>query len=87
MEGMAQGKPFVVTDIRGNRDIIENNINGYLVEVNNIIETAKLIKKIEEEKNYKRMEENNLKSVEKYSIEKILKNMEGVYSESSINKS
>ncbi len=32
MEAMYVGVPSVVTDCRGNRDLIENNINGYIVD-------------------------------------------------------
>ena len=40
MEGMCAGKPFIVTDIRGNRDIIEDKKNGIVVSVDEVQETA-----------------------------------------------
>ena len=33
MEAMAAGKPVVVTDVRGNRDLVGDGDNGYLVEL------------------------------------------------------
>lgn len=33
MEAMATGLPLVVTDCRGNRDLIHNGINGYIVKI------------------------------------------------------
>ncbi|MCS5420927.1 MULTISPECIES: glycosyltransferase family 4 protein [Psychrilyobacter] len=87
MEGLAQGKPFVVTNIRGNRDIIIDNKNGYLVEVDDYGKTSEMIKKLGVGGNYRRIEKNNLKYAEKYSIKKILQNMEGIYNEGSISKS
>lgn len=80
MEGMAQGKPFVVTNIRGNRDIIKNNRNGFIVSVNDYQKTAEKIEKlmIDIEKNSE-IAENNFIDVNKFSIEKIIKNMEKIY--------
>ena len=46
MEGMAAKKPIVCTRIRGNIDIIQNEKNGYLVEVNDIDDTVKKIEKL-----------------------------------------
>jgi len=43
MELMACEKPVIGTDIRGIKDLIEDNVNGYLVNVNDSIETAKKI--------------------------------------------
>jgi len=79
MEGLAQGKPFVATNIRGNKDIIENNKNGYLVKVNDYIKTSKVIKKLEDKEIYRTMKEYNIEEVKKYSIHRILKEMEIIY--------
>ena len=80
MEGMAQGKPFIVTDIRGNRDIIKNDRNGFIVSVNDYQKTAEKIEELmtNVEKKLK-IAENNFIDVNKFSIEKIIKNMEKIY--------
>ena len=80
MEGMAQGKPFIVTDIRGNRDIIKNNQNGFIVLINDYQKTAEKIEELmtNVEKKLK-IAENNFIDVNKFSIEKIIKNMEKIY--------
>lgn len=75
MEGMAQGKPFIVTDIRGNRDIIEDGVNGFLVPVGDEKITAKKIEELFNEELRERIGKNNIQSVEKFSIEKILHEM------------
>lgn len=80
MEGMAQGKPFIVTDIRGNRDIIKNNENGFLVEVNKFKETANKIESLIKDRNLiLKIAENNFMDGDKFSIEKILKEMRKIY--------
>lgn len=80
MEGMAQGKTFVVTDIRGNRDIIKEFKNGLLVSVDDYKMTAKKLKLLIENRNLRtKIEKNNLNDVNKFSIEKILYDMEKIY--------
>ncbi len=80
MEGMSQGKPFIVTDIRGNRDIIKNEINGFIVPINNYEITTNKIEKIMKDKKLRfKISEHNFSDVNKFSIEKILKEMEKIY--------
>ncbi|MEG2347727.1 MAG: glycosyltransferase family 4 protein [Cetobacterium sp.] len=80
MEGMTQGKPFIVTDIRGNRDIIKDEINGSVVPINNFEITANEIEKLMKDKELRfKISENNFNDVNKFSIEKILKEMEKIY--------
>ncbi|WP_330112135.1 glycosyltransferase family 4 protein (plasmid) [Cetobacterium somerae] len=80
MEGMAQGKSFIVTNIRGNQDIIKSNKNGLLVEVDDFKETAYKIESLIKDRNMiSKMAENNFIDVNKFSIEKILKEMEKIY--------
>lgn len=90
MEGLAQGKPFIATDIRGNRDIIEDKINGYLIPVGDYKVTAEKLMTLNETKIYDQVKKSNLKHVEKYSIEQILKEMGAIQeetNESSLGKS
>lgn len=76
MEGMAQGKPFIVTNIRGNQDIIKNNKNGFLVKVNDFKNTADKIENlIKNPELISKIAENNFIDVNKFSIEKIIKAM------------
>lgn len=80
MEGMAQGKPFIVTDIRGNRDIIKDNQNGFLVSINDYKETAEKIEELMTDTQKKsKIAKNNFIDVNKFSIEKIIKKMEKIY--------
>lgn len=73
MEGMAQGKPFIVTNIRGNRDIIEDKKNGFKVEIGNHIQVVFKIKELLFNKELKdKIREKNYEDVRKYSLEKIL---------------
>ncbi len=56
IEAMALGKPAIVTDIPGNRDLVEHNVNGLLIAKKNAKELAKAIKYIYENPDrYKQM--------------------------------
>ncbi|HII4406631.1 TPA: glycosyltransferase family 4 protein [Clostridium perfringens] len=72
MEFMACGKPVIGTNIRGIRDLVEDKVNGYLVGVNDIKNTAEAIEKL-----YLNKEINNKMSINakinEYSIDKVLK--------------
>lgn len=82
MEAMKKEKPIVVTNCRGNRDLIKNNVNGIIVPLN---DKKELIDKI----NYiisnpdagKKLGESNSKIIDKYSIKQILPKYVKIYME------
>ncbi|MGL5934302.1 MAG: glycosyltransferase family 4 protein [Cetobacterium sp.] len=80
MEAMSAGKPLVVTDIRGNRDIVTQEENGLLVALNDIDATASALESLlYNPELYKKISENNYKKIESYSIVSILESMKEVY--------
>ncbi len=78
MEGMAQGKPYIVTNIRGNRDIVKDGTNGFQVDVGRSDLTAHYIKKLEDKNLLNRIRTANLKEVERYSYENILERVRDI---------
>ena len=74
MEALACGLPILCSDIRGNRDLIINNINGVLIE--NQVEVY--IKEIEKLINNKILEQKYNIS-ENLSIEKIEQKIKNIY--------
>lgn len=84
MEAMFIGLPIIVTNCRGNRDLIKNNVNGFIVEQE---DNNNFINKIEElynnEELRKEFGKNNKKDIKKYLLKNILKDMIAIYEESN----
>lgn len=82
MEAMSTGIPCIVSDIRGNVDLIENNENGFLCEPNDYINFAHAIVKIQNDKNIvNKFRINNLKKIKKYDSKIVKKQIGSIYEE------
>ncbi len=80
MEAMATGLPIVVTNSRGNRDLITDHYNGIVVGIDDDVACASAIEKIYMSNNMKTyFSKNNLDRIQAYSIESILLEMEEIY--------
>lgn len=85
IEAMALGKSSVVSNCPGNRDLIINDFNGYVIKSNEVIDYAQKINKIQNsneqreifEKNSFQLFENNFK------IETSIKTLENAYTKIS----
>ena len=88
MEMMSMKIPVVATNIRGNRDLIENGINGYLVSIKDPSQIAeKCLTLLTNENLSKQFGEKGREKIEKqFSIEKVLQQMEVVYQEMGLYK-
>lgn len=82
MEAMYKKKPIIVTDCRGNTDLIQNMKNGIVVEMNNqqqLRDAICLLKNDQEIQ--KKFAKNNKKIIGKYSIKNVMKEMDKIYKE------
>lgn len=77
MEAMAVGLPIVCSNIRGNVDLIENNINGYLYRKDDIEGFAEGINKLVN--NSSDMSRNNLMKIRKFDIAFVGDSMKKIY--------
>lgn len=77
MEAMAVGLPIVCSNIRGNVDLIENNINGYLYRNDDIEGFAEGINKLVN--NSSDMSRNNLMKIRKFDIAFVGESMKKIY--------
>lgn len=79
MEAMCQGKPLLVTDIRGNRDIVEDGVNGYVIQIGDFKKVSRKIIEINNGLMKKILVQNNFKSRNEYCLKNICINMRGIY--------
>ena len=78
MEAMASGLPCVVSNIRGNTDLIRNDVGGfccdtideYVMAINSIAEKKELVESF---KNY------NLAKIKEYDIKKVINEIKEIY--------
>lgn len=80
MEAMAAGLPVVTTKIGGNPVLIEDSINGFLVESNDSIAIAAAIDKILNNKElYQKIKERNLEDIKQKDWPVIAKCVTNIY--------
>ena len=80
LEAMAAGLPVVCLDGKGNRDIIKNGFNGFMIEKPDVnLFTEKIIELISNKKLYSEMSENAVKFAADYDIEKYVKKLTDFY--------
>ncbi|MFA6308372.1 MAG: glycosyltransferase family 4 protein [Clostridia bacterium] len=80
MIAMATGLPLVVTDCRGNRDLVSNGKNGYIVGIEDIDKLAYSVEKLYRSEELRRMfGRYNQEHIKKYSIENIMCEMGKIY--------
>lgn len=80
MEALAAEKPIVATDVRGNRDLVEDGVNGYLVQVGDVPGTAEaILKLLQDEQKRIQMGKTNRVKAHTYDISNILERMEKIY--------
>jgi glycosyltransferase involved in cell wall biosynthesis len=80
MEAMAAGKPVIATNVRGNRDLIQDGVNGILVPVNDVEATAKAIEKLSHDEQLRqKMGREGRRIIEDFSVENVLKEMDEIY--------
>ncbi|MDO5157073.1 MAG: glycosyltransferase, partial [Eubacteriales bacterium] len=82
MEAMASGLPCVVSDIRGNRDLIEDEVGGYLLAPDDENGVAKCLKKLSSNGALrKKMGRANLDRIQEFDVAKVKDVIEKIYAE------
>lgn len=73
MEAMASGLPVIATNCRGNRDLVQDDINGYIISQGDKEEFNNYIKKIyNKEVDINKLKENAQQTSEQYTLKNIL---------------
>lgn len=83
VEAMATGKPVIASNLPGVRTVVDDGINGFLVEPRNVDDLASKIQYLIENEDIRKKfgREGRKKVEEKYSWGKIVKKLEKLYKE------
>ncbi len=80
MEAMASGLPCVASKVRGNTDLLEDGVGGYLCDVENSGEFTDAIKKLAKNSGLrKQFGDANIKHILEFDISEIAHKMEAIY--------
>ena len=80
MEAMCLGLPIVALECRGMRDLVQDGQNGYVIKNENIEEFCnKILKLMENDKEYENISKNNRVKSYNYSLENIEVLMKKIY--------
>jgi glycosyltransferase EpsD len=80
MEAMATELPLVVTNCRGNRDLVRSGVNGFVIGVDDAEACANSIEKLYHSKELrKEFGEKNRGTIQVYSVENVLSEMKEIY--------
>jgi glycosyltransferase EpsD len=82
MEAMATGLPIIVTDCRGNRDLVLNDVNGVVIGNNDTSACSTAIEMLFTTKELrKKFAGKNLELIQSYSIDNVINEMNQIYSQ------
>ena len=82
IEAMNLGLPIVTSNVRGNKDLVENGENGFVCEKYDYEAFSKVIKSIMLDSNLAQQMSNRSKELaKKYSIENVRKELNEIYRE------
>ena len=80
VEAMAMGLPIIATKCRGNRDLVKDNVNGFIVGIDDVEGmTQAIIKLSKSEGLRRRFGGESINLVEKYSLRSVQKEMAKIY--------
>lgn len=82
MEAMASGLPCVVSKIRGNSDLIENEIGGYLYDAKDAVGFSEGVKKLSDDPCLRKiMGDVNMKKIQNFSVKASISAFERIFEE------
>ena len=80
IEGMIGGLPIIATDRRGQRNLVKDKINGFIVNVNNYKKLAECIEKIYlSETHYEKFGIESRKIINQYLLKNIIDELSKIY--------
>lgn len=83
MEAMASGLPIICSQIRGNTDLIDNGVGGYMYSSDDVDGFATGMKKIIEQSKDNMMKKHNQEKIKKFDVAVVMQEMKRIYQEVS----
>ena len=79
MEAMASGKPIICSRIRGNTDMVEDGVNGFLIDPHSPRSIALAIARLEDADKRAEMGRNNREKAEQFDLPQIVERYREIY--------
>ncbi|MCA1041617.1 glycosyltransferase family 4 protein [Bacillus infantis] len=80
MEAMATGLPLVVTECRGNSDLVSNNVNGNVIKMDDLDSFCAAIEELYSSEELRvKFGSKNLEYIKQFSLKNVLKEMQKLY--------
>lgn len=80
MEAMAAGKPVVATDVRGNRDLVEHGVTGFLVKLGDVDGFIwAILRLIRDPDLREQMGQAGIERIKAYSLDRVIQEMSEIY--------
>ena len=80
MEAMATGLPIVATDVRGNRDLVTDGLNGFLVDSDDHSSFAKAVYELAKSPKLRTdYGQESLRLIQRFSLDAVISQMGDVY--------
>lgn len=87
MEAMYVGLPIVASNCRGNRDLVTDNKNGFLINLDSEVDFVESIKKIYSSNELKKeFSKESQEEIKKYMLDKIMTDMKKIYNAENSSK-
>jgi len=82
LEAMAAGKPLLVTNVRGNRELVTSFENGIKVPYGDVAATAEMLARMYDDPVLRaKMGKNSWEKVQKFELSRIAEQLQGIYAE------
>jgi len=82
MEAMSAGLPCIASNIRGNVDLIDDKLGGFLLPCNDyIVWSEKILELSKNSKLRRKMGQENLNKIKKFDLDIVVQNLKQIYDE------
>ena len=81
MEAMHVGLPVIATNCRGQRDLVEDGLSGYIISYDSSFFVSKILELYQNREKYDEFSRNGLEKSQEYMLSDILRKMDAIYTQ------